>query len=210
MVLTGRSPLDTDKRDRLDGLSAHGRVTYRQVDLGDLDQVTRLVAAIDGEDGPLAGILHTAGMVADNFILKKTNIEFREVLAPKVVGTFNLDLATRDVDFTPIGPQTTFMTGLKLSADRKTGYLVAYRDILGNRHTEFWVFDLTTRKLINTVEFPGPTQIRVTISGNGRSIFIYGSAPMMDVYDTATLKIKKTLDMDADLSSTMLVVPPTA
>ena len=125
-----------------------------------------------------------------------------------VFGIAQINLATREVDFTPIGPQTTFMTGLKLSPDRKTGYLVAYRDLLGNRHTEFWVFDLTTRKLINTVEFPGPTQIRVTLSGNGKSIFIYGSAPMMDIYDTATLKIRKTLDLNADLSSPMLVVPP--
>jgi hypothetical protein len=131
------------------------------------------------------------------------------IIHNRVFGIAQVNLATRDVNFTPIGPQTTFMTGLKLSPDRKTGYLVAYRDILGNRRTEFWVFDLTTKKLTNTVDFPGPTQIRVTLSGNGRSIFIYGSAPMMDVYDSATLKIKKTLDMNSDLSSTILVVPPT-
>ena len=34
-----------------------------------------------------------------------------------VFGIAQVNLATRDVDFTPIGPQTTFMTGLKLSAD---------------------------------------------------------------------------------------------
>jgi len=125
----------------------------------------------------------------------------------QVFGIARIDLAQRSFDFTPVAPATTFMTGLKLTPDRKTGYLVAYRDTLGNRHTEFWAFDMTTRKLTNTVEFPGPTQIRFTLSGDGKSIFIYGSAPMMDVYDTATLKLRKTLDMNADLSSTMLVVP---
>jgi len=29
----------------------------------------------------------------------------------------------------------------------------------------------------------------------------------MEIYDSATLKIKKTIDMNADLSSYMLVVP---
>src|SRR6266498_2427896 len=39
-----------------------------------------------------------AGMIADNFILKKTGGEFCEVLAPKVTGTYNLDRASQDVE----------------------------------------------------------------------------------------------------------------
>ena len=38
------------------------------------------------------GVLHLAGVVRDNFILKKTEREFREVLAPKLQGAMNLDL----------------------------------------------------------------------------------------------------------------------
>src|SRR5204863_10185632 len=48
--------------------------------------------------GQLNGILHSAGMIADNFILKKGGAEFIEVLAPKVTGTFNLDEASKDVE----------------------------------------------------------------------------------------------------------------
>src|SRR5262249_38656128 len=45
VVLTGRSALSAKKQALLDGLSAQaGRVSYRQVDLGDLDQVKRLTA----------------------------------------------------------------------------------------------------------------------------------------------------------------------
>jgi hypothetical protein len=125
-----------------------------------------------------------------------------------VFGLAQINLAQRSFEFTPVGPAINFMTGLKLTPDRKTGYLVAYRDLLGNRHTEFWVFDMTNRKLVKTVEFPGPTQIRFTLSGNGKDIYIYGGAPLMDIYDAATLKLKKTLDLNADMSSFMLVVPP--
>src|SRR6267143_88260 len=119
VVLTGRSALTEDgkpaadyandadavshprhsRNPRLVPLSAHaGRVSYRQLDLGDLDQVQQLIAAIKDEYGQLNGILHSAGMIADNFILKKSGAQFSEVLAPKVTGAYNLDQASQDVE----------------------------------------------------------------------------------------------------------------
>ena len=85
-----------------------------------------------------------------------------------VFGVAQINLMERTFEFTPVGPAINFMTGLKLTPDRKTGYLVAFRDQLGNRHTEFWVFDMATKKLVNTVEFPGPTQIKFTLSSTGQ------------------------------------------
>ncbi|PYS28406.1 MAG: hypothetical protein DMG11_12785, partial [Acidobacteria bacterium] len=74
VVLTGRSALTEEKQALLDGLSAQSeRVSYRQLDLGDVDQVHQLIAAIKNEYGQLTGILHSAGMIADHFILNKTN-----------------------------------------------------------------------------------------------------------------------------------------
>ncbi|HEX8616168.1 MAG TPA: SDR family NAD(P)-dependent oxidoreductase, partial [Thermoanaerobaculia bacterium] len=99
VVLTGRSSLTVEKQDRLDRLYAQpGRMTYRQVDLGDADAVRELIVSIEDEVGQLNGIVHSAGMIADNFILKKESGEFSDVLAPKVAGTFNLDQASRDVE----------------------------------------------------------------------------------------------------------------
>jgi polyketide synthase PksL len=99
VVLAGRSALGAEKQALLDGLSAQaGRVSYRQVDVSDFDQVERMIAAVKQEYGRLNGILHCAGIIADNFILKKTGEEFSEALAPKVAGTYNLDQASRDVE----------------------------------------------------------------------------------------------------------------
>ncbi|HYI08885.1 MAG TPA: SDR family NAD(P)-dependent oxidoreductase, partial [Thermoanaerobaculia bacterium] len=98
VVLTGRSALSAEKQALLDSLPAQsGRVSYRQLDLTDPSQVEHLIAAIKDEYGQLDGILHSAGMIADRFILHKNAAEFSKVLAPKVTGTFNLDQATRDV-----------------------------------------------------------------------------------------------------------------
>ncbi|HYK05692.1 MAG TPA: SDR family NAD(P)-dependent oxidoreductase [Thermoanaerobaculia bacterium] len=101
VVLTGRAASSAETQHLLDELSADGRLRYEQVDLVELHQVEQLIAGIEGEYGRLSGILHSAGMIADNFILKKTDDEFAQVLAPKVTGAFHLDLASAhaELDF---------------------------------------------------------------------------------------------------------------
>ncbi|HXH41886.1 MAG TPA: SDR family NAD(P)-dependent oxidoreductase [Thermoanaerobaculia bacterium] len=99
VVLTGRSELTAEKQVLLDGLSSQpGRVSYRKLDLDDPDEVRQVIAAVAEEYHQLSGILHSAGMIADRFILKKSPAEFSRVLAPKVAGTFNLDQASQDID----------------------------------------------------------------------------------------------------------------
>jgi polyketide synthase PksN len=99
VILAGRSTLSPEKQTLLERLSApSGCVSYRQVDLCDTGKVRRLIGDIQREYGRLSGILHCAGQIADNFILKKSSAEFSQVLAPKVSGTCNLDQATKDVD----------------------------------------------------------------------------------------------------------------
>ncbi len=56
-----------------------------------------LIASIQEQHKQLNGIIHSAGMILDNFILKKTPAEFSQVLAPKVTGTINLDQASQDM-----------------------------------------------------------------------------------------------------------------
>src|SRR5215472_12364752 len=98
VVVTGRGALTADKHALIEGLGARaGRVSYRQVDLGNLGQVERLVRQIQEEYGQLNGIVHSAGEIADAFILKKSPEEFGRVLVPKVEGTYNLDEASAEV-----------------------------------------------------------------------------------------------------------------
>jgi acyl transferase domain-containing protein/enoyl-CoA hydratase/carnithine racemase/acyl carrier protein len=99
IVLTGRSALTSARQAILDAFSVGSNcVEYQQLDLCDREQVSQLMASIHKTDKPLNGIIHCAGMIADNFIIKKSNDEFTRVLAPKVTGTFNLDDASKDID----------------------------------------------------------------------------------------------------------------
>ncbi len=99
IIFTGRSELTADKQLILDQLSAQSvRLIYKQLDINQRDQVESLIATIKKEYQTLNGIIHCAGMIAGNFIPAKTLEEFRRVLTPKVIGTSNLDFASRDIN----------------------------------------------------------------------------------------------------------------
>jgi polyketide synthase PksN len=101
LILTGRSPSDEEKQARLKELQAlvtGTRVEYRQVDVTQKKAVVQLMQSIREGYGRLDGIIHSAGVIRDNFILKKTKVELQEVLAPKVKGLVNLDQASKDLD----------------------------------------------------------------------------------------------------------------
>jgi polyketide synthase PksL len=136
VVLTGRSVRE---------LPIHNeRLSYRQADLGDAVQVERLIASIGEEYGRLDGILHSAGLIADHFLVRKTPEELRDVLAPKVSGAFHLDEATRDIelDFLVLFSSFAGVSGNLGQADYATANafldeFAAYRNRLvatGQRH----------------------------------------------------------------------------
>ncbi|MET3210645.1 UNVERIFIED_CONTAM: PfaD family protein [Paenibacillus sp. PvR008] len=93
LVLTGRGPLSAEKQAELQSLDAN--VVYWQVDVTDFAGVMQLIESIQAEHGALHGILHSAGVIRDNLILKKTTAELQDVLAPKVAGAVHLDEATQ-------------------------------------------------------------------------------------------------------------------
>jgi len=104
IILSGRSKLTENewkgKKAKLLTLLPEKNIQlyYRQLDLDDLEQVQRVIASIEKEHNQLNGIIHSAGMILDNFILKKNTTEFRKVLNPKVTGSYHLDIASQAVE----------------------------------------------------------------------------------------------------------------
>ncbi|MCG8618361.1 MAG: SDR family NAD(P)-dependent oxidoreductase, partial [Desulfobacterales bacterium] len=97
LILTGRSEPDAEKLAEIDRLNKMGaRVVYRQADVGNTDEVTALIHHIETTYGPLTGVIHSAGCIRDNFIIRKSVDECVQVMAPKVGGLVNLDAATQD------------------------------------------------------------------------------------------------------------------
>jgi NADP-dependent 3-hydroxy acid dehydrogenase YdfG len=98
LVLTGRSSLTAAGQQSIAALEALGaRVDYHAADIADRAATHRLLDAIAARHQGLHGIIHSAGVVRDSFILKKTPEELDAVFRAKVQGLVNLDEASKDM-----------------------------------------------------------------------------------------------------------------
>jgi len=127
------------------------------------------------------------------------------VVRRPIFGIARINLLTKHVDFTPIGPASP-MNRFFLTPDRKKGYTVSYSGQGGNRRTEFWIFDVTARKVIKKLEFESRARFSFAVSGDGRKLYIYGAGPTIEIYDADTLTLEKTINLEADAITQLLVL----
>ncbi|MGR8931281.1 MAG: SDR family NAD(P)-dependent oxidoreductase [Gammaproteobacteria bacterium] len=102
LILLGRSKLDEVKQAIVKRLNDHGsEVLYLRADVADKASMERALEKARARFGEINGIIHSAGINRDRFIISKTQQEFNEVLSPKVQGTLVLDqvTATENLDF---------------------------------------------------------------------------------------------------------------
>ncbi|MET0333893.1 MAG: beta-ketoacyl synthase N-terminal-like domain-containing protein, partial [Rhizobacter sp.] len=66
------------------------------IDVTDAAALERLIAEVRGVHGDLSGVIHSAGVLRDSFLIKKTAQQLQDVFAPKVQGLVNLERATHD------------------------------------------------------------------------------------------------------------------
>jgi NAD(P)-dependent dehydrogenase (short-subunit alcohol dehydrogenase family) len=77
---------------------AGGRALYRAVDIRDTAAVTALLGEIRSSHGPIRGIVHGAGVLADRLIADKSREQFASVYGTKVSGLRSLFSATVEDD----------------------------------------------------------------------------------------------------------------
>ncbi len=126
----------------------------------------------------------------------------------RVFGLARLDLATRHVEYDPIGPAPTGMAGLQVTPDKKSAYTVVANGANGNKRCEFWKFDLTSDRLTQKAEVPCRTRFSFGMSSNGQKLYIYGAGFEIEVYDAATMKLEKTWDLHTDITFGGIAVLP--
>ena len=84
-------------RAALDALRQAGaQVRYSAVDVRDATAVAAVIAEVRAEWGPITGIVHGAGALADSAIADQTDERFRQVFDTKVAGLHALLAATAD------------------------------------------------------------------------------------------------------------------
>ena len=102
LALLGRSKLDREGKAEIDQLIKQGAdVVYLQTDISQQASLSKAIDRVRNKWGNITGVIHCAGVIKDQFIIKKNGADFIEVFGPKVSGVWNLDELTRgeDLDF---------------------------------------------------------------------------------------------------------------
>jgi DNA-binding beta-propeller fold protein YncE len=126
----------------------------------------------------------------------------------KVFGLARLDLATRHVDYNPIGPAPNGMAGLQVTPDKTMAYTVITNGTLGNKRCEFWAFNLNSDRVTQRAEVACRARFSFGMSSDGKKLYIYGAGFQVEVYDAATFKLEKTWDLNTDITMAGLAVLP--
>ncbi len=119
----------------------------------------------------------------------------------RIMGIGRVNLVAKTVDFTPIGPAEG--VSFAMAPDRKRGYGLMQQ--VGRY--EFWAFDVEQRKLIGRTEFAGRPRMALRVSSNGKLLYVFQAGATIDLYDAATYKLLRTIEMNADQTTGLFVLP---
>jgi hypothetical protein len=125
----------------------------------------------------------------------------------RIFGIADVDLANMSYDLTPVGPADANMLPMMTTPDRKLGYTVAIHGTHGDRVTEFWVFDMATKKVINRRQFLGRTRLNFGMTADGSKLMIYNAGFEIELYDAKSLELLKTINLEGDTTSNLVVMP---
>ncbi len=102
IVLNGRRNPDSAAEETIRELRERGvTVRVELADVADAEAMDRMLDNIDRELPPLAGAIHSVGVLSDGALTNQSWERFEQVLWPKVLGAWHLHRATetRDLDF---------------------------------------------------------------------------------------------------------------
>ena len=99
IVLNGRRAPDAPAEDTIRALKARGvKVRVELADIADGAAVDAMLARMDADLPPLAGVIHSVGVLSDGALANQSWERFERVLWPKVLGAWHLHRATQDRD----------------------------------------------------------------------------------------------------------------
>ena len=127
----------------------------------------------------------------------------------RIMNIGRVNLVAKTIDLTPVGPAEG--VSFAMSSDRKK----AWGLVQGGGQSpaqpigrfEFWAFDVVQRKLLSRTPFDGRPRMALRVSSNGRLLYIYQAGATIDVYDSTSYKKLRTIEMNADQTTTLYILP---
>ena len=97
LVLLGRSKLGQEQQAKIRQLENHGaEVLYLQSDVSTMSEAGKAVEKCKQRFANINGVIHSAGINHDSYIINKSKQEVDAVFKAKIYGTVNLDHLTRN------------------------------------------------------------------------------------------------------------------
>jgi len=124
-----------------------------------------------------------------------------EVQQRDLMGIARIHLAERDVDFYTLGPAVPVR--VTVAPGRRKAY--GLQSDIGEH--EFWTFDLENRRIESRRRFAGRPRMALEVSSNGRVLYIYQAGNTIDLYDAATYQQLRTIALDGDMTTDLIVMP---
>ncbi len=119
----------------------------------------------------------------------------------RIMNLGRVNLVAKTIDLTPIGPAEG--VGFAMAADRKRAYGLMQQ--IGRY--EFWAFDVAQKKLVSRTPFEGRPRMALRVSSNGKLLYVYQAGATIDVYDAASYKKLRTIEMNADQTTSLYILP---
>jgi hypothetical protein len=124
-----------------------------------------------------------------------------------IMGVARVNLTAKSFDWWPVGPAMPLPVGARpvgfsLAPDRKRAYGLLQE--IGRY--EFWTFDLDRHNVVKT-QFEGRPRMALRTSTNGKLLYVYQAGATIDMYDASNYKHLRTLTLDADETTDLIVVP---
>ncbi len=145
--------------------------------------------------GPVHDFYDTPGFFTGLFTMQDP------VQKRRMMGIGRVDLTKRTIDFSPLGPSDN--VSFAQAPDRKRAYGI--KSEIGRY--EFWTFDLEQPAVVSRGEFEGRPRMGLRVSSNGRLLYIYVAGATIDVYDASSYAYLRTIQMNADQTTELFVVP---
>lgn len=99
IILVGRSAPDEHVQNEIDRIQEHGsRVIVALGDVSEPEQVEKILQDIKKQKLQLKGIFHAAGIIRDRALIQMDKETLREVLRPKIHGSWNLHQLTKEAE----------------------------------------------------------------------------------------------------------------
>ena len=119
------------------------------------------------------------------------------------MGVARVNLTEKEVEyFYTLGP--AIGVSFNLTPDRTMAYGLV--EEIG--HYEFWSFDLVNRRLGPRQRFQGRPRMSLKPSSNGQLLYVYQAGQTIDIYEAETYRYLRTLDLEADHTTNLFVIPP--